>query len=51
MRLKRKSENFIIIKIFINVSNNYKIIGNENLKTKIYKNKRNQKTYANELKI
>ena len=53
MRLKRKYENFIIVKIFTNVSNTVtmEFIDNENLKTKIYKSKRNKKPYVKELKI
>ena len=51
MRLKRKSENFIIVKIFTNVSITIKFIENENLKTKVDKHKRNKKPYAKELKI
>ena len=52
MRLKRKYENFIIVKIFTNVSNNsMEFIDNENLKTKVYKSKRNKKPYVKELKI
>ena len=48
MRLKRKSENFIIVKIFTNVSTviTIEFFDNENLKTKVYKNKRNKKSYA-----
>ena len=51
MRLKRKSENFINVKICTNVNNNYiEFIDNENLKTKVYESKRNKKPYAKELK-
>ena len=41
MRLKRKYENFIIVKIFTNVNNNYtEFMDNENLKTKVRKTKK-----------
>ena len=53
MRLKRKSKNFIIVKVFTNVSRliTIEFIDKNNLKTKVYKNKRNKKPYAKELKI
>ena len=51
--VKRKYENFIIVKIFTNVSNTVtmEFIDNENLKTKVCKSTRNKKPYVKELKI
>ena len=51
MRLKRKSENFIIVKFLQMQVITIEFIDNENLKTKVYNNKRNKKPYAKELKI
>ena len=46
MRLKRKYENFMKILVIT-----IEFIDNENLKTKVYKSKRNKKRYVKELKI
>ena len=51
MRLKSKYENLMIVKFLLMLVITMEFINKENLKTKVYKSKRNKKPYVKELKI